>query len=233
MRAVLASRQPTSAMDELLTFVGDDPAAVEGARKAFWRVMESKSRRGGETTVDAAGRQPWMPKAWQGFLDENAPVLERLYRDDPEHLEHLRGIASVLQGVDLRSRAKAPNTSGTAQGLSGGHSPALSMETLSSRAMAVHRGQIGLPYFGLSIAATAARRIVGKAREETFSRLLDRALLNPEIAAALLKENNPANRAAMRRRAKLWLGNEALTFLDLLDDEEEDPIKGAIMRKTG
>jgi hypothetical protein len=81
--------------------------------------------------------------------------------------------------------------------------------------------------------ATAARRVVGKAREETFSRLLDRALLNPEIAATLLKENNSANRAAMRRKAKLWLGNEASTFIDLLDDEEEDPVKGAIMRKAG
>jgi hypothetical protein len=49
----------------------------------------------------------------------------------------------------------------------------------------------------------------------------------------LLKGNNPANRAAMRRRAKLWLGNEASTFFDILDDKEEDPVKGAIMRKAG
>jgi hypothetical protein len=66
-----------------------------------------------------------------------------------------------------------------------------------------------------------------------LSAKLDRALLNPEIAATLLKENNSANRAAMRRKAKLWLGNEASTFIDLLDDEEEDPVKGAIMRKAG
>jgi len=57
--------------------------------------------------------------------------------------------------------------------------------------------------------------------------------VNPEIAAAPLKENNPANRAAMRWRAKLLLGNEASTFFDILDDEEQDPVKGAIMRKEG
>jgi hypothetical protein len=85
------------------------------------------------------------------------------------------------------------------------HNPMLSMESVSSRAMAVHRGQIGLPYFGLSLAATAARRAVGKAREDAFGRLLDRALLDPEVAAALLKENNPANRAAMRRKPKAWM----------------------------
>jgi hypothetical protein len=99
--------------------------------------------------------------------------------------------------------------------------------------MAVYPGQIGLPYFGLSAAAPAARHVFDRAGKENFSRLLDRALLNPEIAAALLKENNPANRAAMRRKAKLWLGNESSTFIDLLEDEEEDPVKDAIMRKAG
>jgi hypothetical protein len=39
--------------------------------------------------------------------------------------------------------------------------------------------------------------------------------------SAILKETNPANWAVMRRPTKLWLGNEASTFLDLLDDEEE------------
>jgi hypothetical protein len=79
---------------------------------------------------------------------------------------------------------------------------------------------------------STARRVVGKAREETFSRLLDWALLNLEIAAALLKENNPANWAAMRRRAKLWLGNEPSTLLDLLEDEEEDAgLKRTVMER--
>jgi hypothetical protein len=50
---------------------------------------------------------------------------------------------------------------------------------------------------------------------------------------APLKENNLASRAAMRRKAKLWLGNESSTFVDLLEDEEEDPVKGDIMRKMG
>jgi hypothetical protein len=35
----------------------------------------------------------------------------------------------------------------------------------------------------------------------------------------------------MRRKAKLWLGNESSTFIDLLEDEEEDPVKGTIVRK--
>ncbi|WP_457092720.1 hypothetical protein [Microvirga sp. P5_D2] len=70
--------------------------------------------------------------------------------------------------------------------------------------------------------ATPARRIVGKGKEETFSRLLDRALLNPEIAAVFLKENNPANRVAMRRRAKGLAWQRGLYLHRSLGGRERD-----------
>jgi hypothetical protein len=38
------------------------------------------------------------------------------------------------------------------------------------------------------------------------------------LTAGLLKESTPADRGAMRRCVKLWLGNAVSTFLDLLDD---------------
>jgi hypothetical protein len=151
----------------------------------------------------------------------------RSLRGRAKHLENLRGIASVLQDVNTGTRARAPNSSGTPQGLRGNYQPSLSAETVNSRLMAVYRGQIGLPYFGLSIAATMARRVVGKAREDAFNRLLDRVLLDPETAALLLREQNPANRAAMQGKAKLWLGNQASTVAEMLSDDE-DPVKVAI-----
>ncbi len=120
--------------------------------------------------------------------------------------------------------ARAPNST------AGNYQPALSPETVNSRLMAVHRGQIGLPYFGLSIAATMARRVVGKAREDAFNRLLDRALLDPDTAAMLLREQNPANRAAMQRKAKLWLGNQASKVADMLEGEDDDALKAAVQR---
>jgi hypothetical protein len=156
-------------------------------------------------------------------------VLERLDRDSPEHLENLREIATVLQGVDVGVRARAPNASGTPQSLRGRYDASLSAENVNSRLLAVHRGRIGVPYFGLSIAATLARRAVGKAREDAFNRLLDRALLYPETAAMLLRENNPVNRLAMRRKAKLWLGNETSTLVDALDDDD-DAVVDAVKR---
>jgi hypothetical protein len=55
-------------------------------------------------------------------------------------------------------------------------------------------------------------------------------LLNPEFASLLLKENNPANRAAMSRGARGFLGNEASTLTQMLQDDPDEDVKGAVMR---
>lgn len=230
MKGVMAARKPGEATDELLRFVNDAPQAVEGARKAFWDIMQQRARRGGETTATTDGVQPWMPKALKGFLDDPATsaVAERLYRDNPEHLANIRGISDALQGVDLRSRARASNTSGTAQGISN----ILTPETLQSRFYAYKRGQTSLSFMLTALGSVVARRAVRGAQSEAIEKLLDKALLDPELAAQLLKESNPANRAALARKAKAFLGNEASHLVDILDGDgqEKDLIKGAIMK---
>lgn len=226
MQSVLGAKEPGRAADELLSFVNDEPQAVEGARKVFWDIMQKKSRSAGETTKTVDGTQPWMPAALKRFLDDprNNAVAERLYRDNPEHLDRIRQIADALQGVDIRARAKAPGTSGTAQGVN----PVLTPETLQSRIYAYQRGAVSGNFLITSIAAVTARRAVRKAQSEGIQRLLDDALLNPDTAALLLKENNPANRAALARKAKGWMGNEASTLIDILDQQPDDELKGTI-----
>lgn len=229
MRAVIAAKDPAHAADELLSFVGDAPKAVEGARRVFWNLMQKSARRSGETTADVAGAQPWMPRAFKRFIDDpaTAAVAERLYRADPEHWANVKKIAEAIQGVDVRNAARAPNTSGTAQG----NASVMSIETLQSRLWAWKRGQIGGTFLLTSLAAVAGRRAVARARSEAIGRMLDEALLNPDAAAMLLKENNPANRAAMARKAKGWLGNEASTFIQLVTPRSrDDEMKDAIQR---
>jgi hypothetical protein len=228
LKSVLASKQPAQAMDEMLNFVGNKPEAIEGARKSFWDLMESRSRSNGETTKAMDGKQPWMPNRLKNFLDDpaNAVVAERLWRDNPEHVGNVRKIAEELQGVDLRARGKANNTSGTAQSISN----VLTPETLQSRFYAYKRGQTSLGFMLTALGSIAARRVVRGAQGEAMEKLLDKALLDPDLAAQLLKEHNPANRAALARTAKAYLGNEASTLTDILDGQEKDPVKDAIMR---
>lgn len=217
IREVINAPDPAKAADELLTFVGDDPAAVAGARKSYWDLMESQSRRKGETTAGVDGRQPWMPRNLKAFLDDpkNRAVAERFYKDSPEHIENVRIIAEALQGLDTRNAGRVPNTSGTAQGV------LPSAETIGSRLFAYQRGQVGGAWLITSLAAIAGRRAVRGARGEAIERMLDQALLNPDDAALLLRDNNPANRAALARRAKVWFGNQASQVMNALSGEEQ------------
>ncbi len=217
---VLNSKDPGAAADELMTFIGDNPKAAEGARSAFWTKLKAESQ-----SVDNAQRGMGGGRAWRGdwlksFLDKPnvKAVAERLYKDNPEALAAIQKYAEVLDNVDLRQRGKVPGTSGTAQGVN----PVLTPETLQSRFTSYMRGQIGGTYLVTSIAAVMARRAIRRAQTEAIDRLTDKALLSPEFAAELLKDNNPANRAALARKAKLWMGNEASTLLQLLDGEDEN-----------
>lgn len=230
LKTVISSKNPGAAMDDMLRFVNDAPEAVNGARKSFWDLMQSKTRSNGETTKTVDGAQPWMPNKLKNFLDDPAhqAVAERLYRDEPEQLSNIRKISDELQGVDLRARGKANNTSGTAQGVSN----VLTPETIQSRFYAYKRGQTSLGFMLTALGSVAARRLVRGVQGEAMEKLLDKALLDPDLAAQLLKEHNPANRAALARTAKGYLGAEAAQVTDLLN-EPEDPTKAAIMRKDG
>jgi len=230
MKGVLASRDPAASIDELITFVGDAPKAVEGARKVFWDIMQGKSRAGGRTTADINGAQPWPPQALSDFLDNptNAAVAERLYRENPEHLTRIREISDALKGVDTRNAAKAPNSSGTAQGMS---SQLLTPEALQSRAYAYMSGRISGTFLVTSIASVLVRRGVRKAQEQGYQRMMDDILTNADTAALMMKANNPANRQALAKKAKGWYGAEASSILNALSVDDSDEDNDAVMRE--
>lgn len=227
MRSVIGAKDPRAAIDELLSFVNDAPAAVTGARKTFWNIMQKDARSGGRTTGDINGAQPWSPYSLNKFLTDpvNSAVLDRLYRDNPTHLENIRQIADAIQGTEIRNSAKAVNTSGTAQGVNN----VLTPETIQSRLYAYKSGKISGTFLLTSIFAVVARRSVGKAQSEGITRMLDEALLDPEKAAILLKENNPANRRALNRYAKSWFGNEASSIINAISGDDEDAETKTIM----
>lgn len=227
---VLSAKDPGRAADELLTFINDKPQAVEGARSAFWQKLRAESTSVDGTQRSMGGKRAWRGDWLKGWLEDprTAAVAERLYRDNPEHLERIREIAKVLDSADLRVRGKASASSGTSQGVSNIMTP----ETLQSRGYAYMRGQISGTYLATSIAAVMARRAVRGARTEAIERLTDKVLLDPEAAALLLKENNPANRAALARKSKAWFGNEASTIVNLANESDDEEVERKVMEKN-
>lgn len=224
MASVVNARDPARAADDLMEFVGNDPNAAEGARAAFWQLMERKTRSSGTTTRSPGGDQPFRFQQLDNFLSDPATrsVAERLYRDNPEHLDNLTNLAESLSNVNFGATGRVPGTSGTPQGLRGSEILPTT-ETLGSRGFAYARGQVGLPFLALNIGSTIARRAVLRGRGQEFQELLDKALLNPDLAAALVTDSNPANIAAMTRSAKIHLGNRAAFLDDLLTDDADEP----------
>lgn len=222
MTAVMKSKDPARSIDELLSFVGDDPKAVDGARKVFWDIMQKQTRSEGSTTKTINGTQPYLPAALERFTSDpaTAAVAERLYRANPEHWDNIKKIAEAIQGVDVRNAAKAPNSSGTPQALAGGFMP--SPEALQSRIFAVERGVVSPAYAALNIVSIMARKAMRGQQVQAVNQAIDHALLDPEWAAQILKENNPVNRAALRTRARGWMGKEAGTLVDMLQPEDKD-----------
>ncbi len=71
---------PAKAADELLQFAGGDPQAIEGAKSAFWKLMERDAKSNGVTTRSSGGEQSWRPQSLYNFLKDpkKRAVMERL-----------------------------------------------------------------------------------------------------------------------------------------------------------
>lgn len=229
MNEVLNAKDPAKAADELMQFVGADPKATEGARSAFWQKLKSESQSTDNTQRSMSGKRVWRGDWMKSWLEDPkvAAVAERLYADKPEDLATLKLYADVLANADLRVRGKASSTSGTTQGMANN---IMTPETLQSRIYAYMRGQVSGTYLATSIAAVIARRAVRSARTDAIERMTDEALLNPEVALAMLKDNNPANRAALARKSKGWLTSELSTLLNeaASEDDPDQAIKDAV-----
>ncbi|MFY7925560.1 MAG: hypothetical protein ACOVN5_07100 [Aquidulcibacter sp.] len=232
VKEIYAERDPVKAADDLASFVGDDPEAIGGLRAAFWEDLDASARAANVRADTKSGTMPIVPKKLLGFLNDKtkAAVAERLYRDDPEHLANIRQLAEALQGVNTAPRARnATNPSGTAFKAQG---DGISAAEVQSKLYQARIGRISPGFIGLFFAQKLAARSVGRQQANAFENLLDKALLDPEVARGLLMENNPANRAAFDRMAKGWLGNQAATLSSILnEDDQGDETVDTIMRE--
>lgn len=231
IREVMAAKDPGRAADDLIEFVRGDRQAVEGLKAAFWDDLDASSRSTNAVAETKSGVMPLVPKKMLAYLDNPgvAAAAERLYRDDPEHLNMIRELAGALKSVNTGQRiGNAVNPSGTAQMLRG--QPPVSMAEISSKVYQARIGRVSTMYVGLHLAQKFARGAISKQATKAYELLLDRALLDKDVAAALLTENNPANRAALNRMTRGWLGSEAAAALSkAMEDDEEDTV-GTVMR---
>ncbi|MFA5897854.1 MAG: hypothetical protein WC829_01950 [Hyphomicrobium sp.] len=230
---VMAGPDPVKTVDELLATVGDDQPALEGFKAAFWKKLDADVRSKNAKAETKSGVMPVGGQKLIRFLDDPVVkgVMERLYRDDPEHLANLRELGEALKTVNTgKSVSSAANPSGTALLQKG---EGITAAEIGSKLYQAKLGRISYGYIGAYLAQKLARGMVSSQNKAAFDMLLDKAVLDPETAAMLLKENNPANRAAMARLTKTWAASEAKSVMNLMaeDDSEDGAVKDAITRE--
>jgi hypothetical protein len=218
LKAATSTKDPGKATDDILNFVNNNPDAVEGARRVMWERLAKEATYKGKDAQLSSGGNPWSGPALAKFMSDpgNAAVLKRLYRDDPEQLKRIASIAEIMRTVDTRGGGKASASSGTAQGMMAN---APTYESVMSRVYNVERGVVSPVFAATNLIGIWARKAVAAQQKQAVNNIIDEALLNPKFAAMLLKENNPANRAAMRRMGAGWKAGVVNTLVDILEEE--------------
>ena len=219
MEAILKAKNPKKEMTNLVRLVRGDPDALEGAKKAFYDLMIERNplRKPGviqSEKLDFSGTPFLNPKKFKSFLQENSDALEQLYKDSPEDLARIRKISEAVDrgltdsgprfGEKLENFLAKKNVS----------VPGLTVAGFTSRGYALARGVVSLPFVVGETALRAGRRGVLKVKRAEFEELLDRALLDPEVAKTLVMEYTRNNSKVINRRMRLHLGQEASTVID-------------------
>lgn len=231
VRTVIGAAQPERAARELLDVAGRTSETLNNARSAFWRLLREE----GQTTArDVSGKRQWHGRSLSDFLSEpkNEAVARVLYEDAPEQLADMRRVFDTLATSDPATRAKLPNSSGTAQALSDKYDPALSAASIASRARSINRGQLSPTIALIDLGATFLRRRSAQIQRGAIDKLQDEVIQNPELAARLLEDYNPANYAAKRRQIMQKYGVRATQTINLLDEaheEQRDPTKAKVL----
>jgi hypothetical protein len=124
-----------------------------------------------------------------------------------------------------RAASTALNPSGTAFKQQGGLP--VSFAEVGSKLYQANTGRASYLYVLSHLAGRIAGGLVSKQAEKAFGQLLDRALVDPAVAAELLKKNNPANRAALARSSKTWLAGHVGALLG--DTNADDDVESIVM----
>jgi hypothetical protein len=230
VRTVTNASDPRAATRQLIESAGT-PEAVQDLRTALW---EEVKNRGQLSSPNATGGQRWNGRVLRDLFEDPkfSAVAEELWADDPEDLANIKQVFSALAEADGSSRAKAVNTSGTGQAVTGKYDPSLSTASVASRARSVNRGQLSPTIAGIDLIGTWLRRKSAQVQSRAVDQITSEVVNNPGLAADLLERYNPATQGAYTRMLTQKWGVRAPTLLQLLDGaENEDPTLDAIQEE--
>lgn len=229
VRNLTSGPQPREATRELLQAAGNTPEARINARAALWEAVKTKKL----PAQGSTGNDRWDGKKLKAMFDDpkTSAVADELWSDNPEDLTNIKKVFNALAGAEGSLRTRQPNTSGTAQALSGKFDPSLTAGSIASRVRSVNRGVLSAHVAIIDGVATWLRGRTKQVQARAIDTLASSVVNNPNLAADLLEKYNPADFAAKRRMITQKYGVRATQVLNLIDeangsDETVDAIKG-------
>lgn len=197
--SVFGTQKANASMKELSDMIGDDQSGRQGVRQAIADYMSNRFV--GNTEVGTSGQGAMKSDQFQTFLRKNQGPLS--YWFEPEELDSMNAIATDLQRSNRSNVAmKLPARSNTAQ------DQAANLDTAQSLLRKVFTRTAGESALGLGALGTTgvtgatiagggilAGRLLTAARDAGLAnanKLVEQALLNPDLAKALLAKV-PAN----------------------------------------
>lgn len=220
IRTVTNAADPREAARQLVASAGS-PTATQDMRAALW---EEVKNRGQLSSPNVTGGRRWNGRVLRDLFEDPkfSAVAEELWAGDPEDLANIKEVFSALAGADGSSRAKALNTSGTGQAVTGKYDPSLTTASVASRARSVNRGQLSPTIAGIDLLGTWLRRKSAQVQSRAVDQITSEVVNNPGLAADLLERYNPATQGAYTRMLTQKWGVRAPTLLQLLDDTGEE-----------
>lgn len=231
IRTVTNAADPRAATRQLLDSAGT-PNAARDLRAALWEEVKG---RGQLSSPNATGGQRWNGRVMRDLFEDPkfSAVAEELWADDPEDLANIKKVFSALAGAEGSTRAKAVNTSGTGQTVTGGYDPSLTTASIASRVRSVNRNQLSPTIAGVDLVSSFLRNRSAQVQARAIDQITSEVINNPGLAADLLERYNPATQGAYTRMLTQKWGVRAPTLLQLLDGlENEDPTIDAIQERA-
>lgn len=225
MKTILTAKNPKREMANLTRLIRGDKDALEGAKRAFWDNFVQRNPNkpkgvGQSQTEDLTGTPFLQPGKLKQYTRANNDALEVLYRDDPAQLKRIRKIADAVSQGQQTAKARPPGQSGTALAQRNVTVPGLTVAGFTARAFAVARGVVSPEFVIIETGLRSGKRAIAKIKRRQYEDLLDRALLDPEVAKVLVMEVNEANANVIGRRLRLHLGNAVSK--GLTDNEKDE-----------
>lgn len=236
MNTVLSADRPDEAMRELLGRAGGNPKAVEDARTAAWSWLRDK---GTLAASDGTGQARWDAKKMRDLLSgegrEGARVqaaLRELYPGQEfEDIKELSNIFTEMEAA-IPGRMTAPGMSGTAQALAAKEGSSLSARRISADIRAATQNRTSPTQVAIGWASDGLRNLSVAFQRKWIDQMLEESTQNPAMVAKILREFNPADIAASKKRINSVYGlraNGVSALLESLAGNDDDALTNTIM----